>query len=578
MKFEMIVGFFRFRKKGGENFYNIKYKEGETYGIMKIISNRIIFFLLIIIFISCTKNFDEISYIPLSEKDIKESMEDIIETVETASSYQIILSLEKKIENLEMKVVDNTSLAIIYLFKDINDLKLEEEYQKYMEQQILFDKLKSKFNRVVLEGKFHKEYSSTLSKEELEIIKFQMKFNIPETESLKNERNQLVSKYNILVNETLYDTFITWENKEMRVEDIKEIEDGKIRVKLLNQIYKKNSKEFSELLIQIINIDKKIADISGFSSPMEMYYKQYNHSFSYKDSLEFSKQTKDYLVPLLKYNFSYNQPYKMEMLIQNYPKILKKYNKDMLAVWDKMLEKNLYDVEKSEKKQANMNFVTYLYNDNVPYLLINEGDTGSLHVLSHEFAHFYDFWINKGQVHNSSEINEMFGQINPVFLMVNLDELYNDSKKSREIRDNMLFDYVRQMIGYAMAEEFYIRLYQDENLSDKKIAEIFSELSSDYLKEDVREKEDYSLYVKINVEMPFYDITYWRGTHVGLQFFFLAQEDTKSASDIFTKMLRSDKGLSFIELINDSGLKDPSNSIETKILFDKLNKLFSSYN
>lgn len=92
----------------------------------------------------------------------------------------------------------------------------------------------------------------------------------------------------------------------------------------------------------------------------------------------------------------------------------------------------------------------------------------TLFILSHEFAHFYDIWINKDKTSyypedtNISEVSEMYGQMNPIFLMVNLEKIYNNSKKAEEVRIQMLYDYIQMIVNNAMLEKFYIHLYQSE--------------------------------------------------------------------------------------------------------------------
>lgn len=74
-----------------------------------------------------------------------------------------------------------------------------------------------------------------------------------------------------------------------------------------------------------------------------------------------------------------------------------------------------------------------------------------------------------------------------------------------------------------------------KNIELENITQLFSKINEEFYDES---SKDYSWYAMLDIERPFYDIDYWRGTHIALQLFFMARENEKDAVNIFEKMIR----------------------------------------
>lgn len=523
-----------------------------------------IIFLVFIIFISCIKSYDEIRYIDIKSEKIETEMRNIINEAIKADTVSKLSTLEERKNQLGLKILNNLTLSLVNYSKDITSTDNEKNREKYSGQYYLFEKLEKEFYLTIQTNKNGKKF---LEKEHFlncSNLEEDFKINLVELEKLKNSREDLVMKYNLLNNEL---------NNKFSLEDIDKINDEELKIKLKNDFYRENSGKFMLLLKEIIEIDKKMAEIREYKNPIEMYYFDYNRTYDYEDSLEMAEITKEYFAPLLNYKLSFDTKYKIEDSIESYPEVLYLYNKNMLDVWNIMKKKKLYDIKQSTLKEQ-ANFVTYFPKDKVPYLIMNSSDRDTLFVLSHEFAHFYDIWINKGEMSSSAEIREMFGQINPVFLMINLEKIYKDSDYAEKVRDQMLYNYVSMMVNNAITEKFFIYLYQADNIDLENTTQLFSEIWNEFYGNN---EKDYSWYTKIGIERPFYDIDYWRGTHIALQTFFMANENEKEAAAIFEDMIKSDKCLSFEELIKKTPFSDTLDKEEANKINKKLDKIFSKY-
>lgn len=485
--------------------------------------------------------------------------------IKNASCFDELVKQDDESSDLTSHFATMRALAMLANYHDTTDKYYEEEYRYCADAGVELGNLVNDLNRAIIEGPYAEEYRQKYGDYVFENIKNTLLLNSVAATPLKQRRNQLEIDYSSQIAALT----LTQNGKEYTLNDIYAAGD----YDLYMAYWAKNAPQFADIYIEMIKLDKEIAQKLGFESPAEMYYLGYSRDYTPADALRYCEESKEIFVPLAKQVNAY-ETYTIEAdlntIVEKMPKALAKVDPSLAETWNKMLEYGVYDFKAEPNKQSGTAFTTELYDYDSPFIYSYwENTFYNATTLMHEFGHFNDAWRHYDDtIVQNLDIAETYSQGLELLMNKHFNTL---TKYPKEARAAHLQNFMSPLTHQAMLEEFQQQLYAMDTLDSDSIAALYGKLMQDYGLVDANypmqddKGRDYSWFdIPHLFQSPFYTISYWTSACVALQIWAISQEDYEQGVQVYANLLTADQNQPFTQLVTSAGLKDPGDPATLK--------------
>ncbi len=453
-------------------------------------------------------------------------------SLQKAGSYEEVSAISEELDVLFENFNTMYTLAMLVTYTDSSDTYYEEEYRLLEEKSVDFSLQLNDFYEVLLGGPYAQEFRDEIGEYEYAAIEDMLLLNSPEVEQYQKERNELNADYNDLI------------------------------TSLGEGDYDANVDVFADLYVRMIELDKLTAQTLGFSSPAHMYYTSYNRDYTPEEGLALCESSKRYFTPLVPVAASggyVSAPVSLSSALEQMPITLEKIHPQLSESFDFMLKYGLYDCAADPNKQSGIAFSTELSAYDTGFLYSYwEDDFYSLSTLTHEFGHFYEYWLHyDDSIVFNLDIAETYSQALELLMI----PFYGDFIGKENVQDatmQMMQDFVLSIFIYqSLLEEFQHRVYALEAPDSISIGRIYADLLDEYglWSSPDENGADNSWYRVTHLfDAPFYTISYVTSAVAALQIWSQSREDYAAAVDTYLAMIHTEQNQPFTSLLEEVGL------------------------
>ena len=357
---------------------------------------------------------------------------------------------------------------------------------------------------------------------------------------------------------------------------------------LYDNLISKNNPDFkkiTELFIELIALNKKSAEFSGYESFAEMTYScDFLRNYRPDDAGELWGYVKKYFAPIIsKYEHDYysacrrllyvNRPNNTMEPLEAIKTVAEGSSYELGAAYRFLVDKGLYDIGISKNK-ANFSYTICLYNYNVPFIFhCADGTLSDNFILMHEFGHFVNTAYQDYTYYETMEdIDAAELQAHSMEFLATLyyEEIFENL--ASEALKYLILDTAMGVTDGAMYDEFLQRAYEEEELTSEKLLDIYKELYLDYGYSPYYGYEYEWCYIPHLFKMPFYYISYCVASLGALQVYGELLKDPHKGTEIVMKLLASDnceidfetlmENVGLLSVFSEDGFEDISEALE----------------
>lgn len=457
------------------------------------------------------QKFTDIKYQRVDFESTKEQIEVLAQQVTLVKSSEELLELYKKINAIHIDIEQNYDYADICNMRDDSKEFYKEEINFWNEYKPKFDLLLTEAYKQLINSPYIDSLIGIIPPNFINTIKYQTRVTSPDILELQKAENQLKVEYRKIVNgKTIFN------GKEYNLNYIRKFftsdktEERKKAHDAYNDFFYKSSNELMDIFIKLVNVRNKIAKILGFKNYSQMsIYTLRRFGYDYDDIMVFRQNIQIFMLPLLEkindirrkelnvdelkyydtimFKESPKSLYQGQELLNKMIDILKKIDPKLSSYYQEMLNSGYIDVLNRDHKVTF--FITnYLVGVSEPVITGNfSNNYNDIYSISHEYGHSYQKHLAgiEDQKHVVSpllkyptfDIAEMFSYAMELLVVSNAQELFNKEDYNKFIIFKMQM-FIKNMLYYALGDEFQEKVYEQENLDANKVKELWLSIVS----------------------------------------------------------------------------------------------------
>ena len=529
---------------------------------------------------------------PIKEEVFKKYQELLNKFVE-ADSFNKQDVIFQEINKLRNNIITQGTLASIRHSINTKDEFYDKENDFFDEFYPLFSNYENKFEKLLLNTKYLKEFKNKYGEHLFNLFKVQFEtFNENIIKDLEEE-NKLSSKYSKLIasaqiefqgkiyNLPQMSPFMQDKNRQIR----KEAQEK------TSKFFLDNEKEFDEIYDNLVKVRTRIAKKLGYSNFVELGYKRMNRTDYNKDDVKiFRDQVYKYIVPaaqkLIKRQekrlnldklYYYDLPLKFlsgnpkpkgnkDELVNKAKKMYHELSKETDEFFNYMVNHELLDLEAKPGKDSG-GYCTFIPDYKSPFIFSNFNNTsGDVDVLTHEAGHAFQVFNCRNfeipeylwPTYEACEIHSMSMEF---FAWPWMDLFFE--KDADKYRFNHLAEALLFIPYGVLIDEFQHFVYENPDVTPDERKTKFRELEKkylphkDYQENEILEKGAYWFRQGHVFSSPFYYIDYTLAQLCAFQYLIKDRNNHQKAWDNYLNLCKLGGSKSFVQLINEVGLKNP---------------------
>lgn len=483
---------------------------------------------------------------------------ELTEVIKAAENYEQLLEADAEAEKVAEAFATAYTLAELKQYQDTTDAYYEEEYRFCSDAAVALDNKINELNRGIIESDFAERYREDIGDYAYQNMVDSLRLNSPEVEPLVQQRNQLDIDYNKMVA-----AFYAPANLSMVLST-----SG-------DDPYAATAAPFAEIYIQMIALDKQIAEILGFDDAIEMHYLSYGRDYTPADALQFGEYAKKYFLPIFEEVMMVptgRNSINLDTVMLKAPGILKELNPRIGRAWNDMIRYDLYDFESRPAKQNGIGFTTTISEYDAPFCYVFwENDLRSGTTVFHEFGHFFDGWLHYyDDAFLNLDIAETYSQGLEFLVQHYYDRLFDKPDAARQAHLQSQLD---SLLYQLALEEFQQLVYQQEQLDNDLLAQLFAQACSAY---------GYTFFGPVYTwfytthlfDVPFYTISYWTSAVAALQIWATSRDDIQAGVDLYMKLITAEQNQPFMALLEEAGIGGPGDEATLQNIAENFIEVF----
>ncbi|MBQ7387262.1 MAG: hypothetical protein IJW03_03750 [Clostridia bacterium] len=335
------------------------------------------------------------------------------------------------------------------------------------------------------------------------------------------------------------------------------------------------------IFIELLRVRRLIADELGYDSYTEYAYETIYHDYSPEDMENFCENVAKYVIPVISglddkvfYNyFTKNAPSAIDVtsLTSALGSVYRGIDRDLAGIYGFMEHYSLLDVAKSSQNRDNGAYTTYIDGLSAPFIFMSaEGSLTDYSVLSHEFGHFYDSFINKG-TGASMDLLEV-SSTSLELLTLNMLERALDEEDYRYLHYYQMRRSLNTMIYQSFYSTFEHLAYSLDytEITEEKLCELVREAAKEMnLPMNYFNDLGYVL-TDHTILYPHYSQSYALSLIPSLEIYFAECEENGRGLELYKMLVNRDGDNDFISQIKMAQLSSPFDEEHIKSIVDNI--------
>lgn len=505
----------------------------------------------------------------------------LTEDLKKVNSFDALMELDDRLGEIGEEFNTMHTLASLKKYHDSSDTFYEEEYRYLEDQSVELTTLYNNFNRLIVEGPYADDYKAEVGNYVYQSILDSLLLDSEAVQEYKKERARLNADYN----KKLSTLSVEYEGQSYTIDDLYTVDSMALYMQLTELLFNANAAEFTEMYARMVELDKQTAHTLGFESAADMYYLSYSRDYTKEDALALCQNVKDNIVPLMDtLNAYYFDPGPMEMAttLEKMPAALETVSPELGQAFEFMQQYGLNDLEALPEKQSGIAFTTSISAYDAPFVFMS-WDEGmeSLTTLTHEFGHFYDFWLHYDEdVVFNLDVAETYSQGLELLMHPQYGHFTADEEAAWQASmSNLQRISTGALVYQCVLEEFQLRAYELDTFDSVILGRLFSEVLSEYgyggySLQDSNGADNTWFTTTHLFDTPFYTISYVTSATAALQIWAESQQDWQGAVDTYLELIHEDQNQDYNQLLAGAGLKPPHDAGVMREIAANLQRVF----
>lgn len=508
-----------------------------------------------------TVPFSQMEIGPADGDALAEELRALAERVDDAESLDQLLEWEEALNDHSEQFYTSSSLAQLATYLNTSDEQARERNEVFSSQSEEVSSAAVEYLRAVLESDLADEYLKDAGPYVAEVMQTQVKTNDPAALEYLQKRTELDNEYN----DRLSNLRVTINGEEWRMQDVlvsEELTPEQV-VQALADYYLGNYREFGELYLEMIALDKKAAAACGYDDAAEWRYDQFGRDYSPDDALELCEEIKRELVDL-NAAVMYDGTVELEVELEDgeaaVAGVVSGADPLLGECWEFMQKNELFSFAPSAEKMSGIGFTTILSAYDAPFVYTYwSGGLSDAYTMLHEFGHACDEYAQFGNEAYQQDLDkcETFSQGLEQVLSAPLAEALGADPA--EVRRSQLVDLTSVLVYQAALEEFQLRAYElDASATPEDLCFLYADVLSDYGYPSIFGQADPTWFEVTHLfDAPFYTISYVTSATAALELGRMEQEQEGAGLAAWLQLLHTDRNQSFEDFLESAGIASP---------------------
>ncbi len=530
-------------------------------------------------------SFDEIQY----ERPDYEALETEIEAIHTmltdGTDSETIRDAYDQLDEDFYVLSNASSVADLFSAMDVNDTYYSGESEWLAEKSSELVVQATKLEIEIYESEHKDVVFWDWTEEDFEMLRLAEKLYDDEYVQLNTRLEQIRNEYW----DAQTNTTFTYNGEEYTIAELDSLDVSEAEYyALMNQCYGNVNAIVAPLYLELVSIEKRIAEKAGYDNYAEFsYFYEYERDYSTEESAAMCEAVKKYAPDLLNelYVGFTEAEYSGLMLALNSRRQISKrmdtieayvseVSPEMKEAYDYLVEYQLSVLTDSDTSQAGA-YTTYMPTYDVPFIFLHEaGGYGDVLTFVHEFGHFYASYMGgrDAAFMSSLDVDEICSQANEMLFLPRFRDFYKEDMYRGVVKYQMI-NMLSALIDGCLYDEFQQYVYSHDIQTVEELNQAYCDISASYGIGEGYYTIDLAYVwdtVHHNFEVPMYYISYATSVVPALEILQLSQTDRQKAIDVYNSVVRADPELSFSEVLADNALASP---FEEQTIVDVINAI-----
>ena len=530
-------------------------------------------------------SFDDLVYERPDFDKIASEIEKVRIMVTDGSSSEDILAAYEALDE-EFYTINNAyAIASLFSSMDTSDEYYSSEEELLAEKSSELQVLGTKLEIAIYESEHRDVVFYDWTEEDFAYLRIAEKLYDDEYVALNTRLEGITTEYW----NAQTDTTVSYRGVEYTRDELDELDiDAETYYTLLNDYYRNLNAVAGELYLELVGIEKRIAEKAGFDNYAEFAYEfEYERDYTVEDAAELSAAVKKYCVDELESLYSgltnperlglqtaFNGTNQLEKRREYIEEYVHEISPNMVEAYNYLVEYQLSVLTDSPVSRAGA-YTTFMPTYDIPFIYIQEGG-GFYDVTTfiHEFGHFYSNYMGgRETAYNMSlDTKEICSQANELLFLPYYGKYYKPDTYTGVVKYQMI-NALSSLIEGCLYDAFQQYVFSHDLKTVEEINEAFCEISRSYgMGDDYYYVDLDYVWVDVlhNFEVPMYYISYATSIVPALQVMELSLTDRQKAIDVYNDIVASDPELSFSQVVAEAGLGDP---FDEKTIADVVNAI-----
>ena len=477
------------------------------------------------------------------------------------------------------------AIAQIYSALDVTDEYYSSESELIAEKTGELQVLATKLDIEVAESEFRDEVFSDWTEEDFHHLEIAEKLYDDEYVTLNTRLEAIKNEYWNAMSAAC----IEYKGQSYTLAELEELDlDDNAYYSLMNEGYKNLNASVGELYLELIGIEKRIAEKAGYESyPAFSYDFEYERDYTPEDSAALSEAVKKYAageLMSLYMGFTPGEYASLNRLLSSGDELSRRFSNideyvqeispDMKEAFDYLIEYELSVLTTSEDSQDGA-YTTFLPTFDVPFIFMHEDESVlDLFTFIHEFGHFYCNYLGgrDAAYDKCLDVDEICSQANEMLFLPYCNQFYKADSYNAIVKYQML-NALNALVTGCLYDEFQQYAFTHDVTTVEELNEAYRNISNSYgLGDDFYFVDLGYVWIDVhhNFSAPMYYISYATSIVPALEIMDLSADNREEAIRIYNGVVRGDPALSFSEALEDVGLASP---FEAKTIAEVVNAI-----
>lgn len=544
-------------------------------------------------------DFNKIVYKRVDYNDTKRIFQTLLDKLDSSNSFKEFNSVFKEINKIRSNIKTMSTYVTIKFSINTSDgfyLEEKEYWDRYLPY---FESLDNLLYKKIYTSKYKDEMISEYGKHYYKYIETCILSFDDGIIHLLQEENRLMSEYTRLLS-SFSDKFNGEEVNLFGLTAYFSSTDERIReeaISLHTEFFEKNEDKFDEIFDKLVNIRHEMAVIMGYKNFIELgYYRMHRTDYDENMVSIFRKNIIDTYLPIV--NKIYEEQAKEinqdrinyfnegllyldgnpELIVDDtsiFDSAIRMYNEMSEETGDfinYLISNHLIHVKKEENKALG-GYCTILYDYGDPFIFGNFNATlDDVDTLTHEFGHAFQVHMSRHEtipelIFPTLDSCEIFSMTMEVLTYPWMRLFFGDD--SKKYIQSHYKSFIKFLPYGCLVDHFQHEIYSNPGYTPKQRKEAWRRLEKVYCPHRVYSNIEGSLHLDFLerggywyrqghiFKNPFYYIDYVLAEFCALEFKKIMDDDWKSAWDKYMKICKLGGRYSFLEIVNEAGLKNP---------------------